>query len=195
MIHKLADAGDVCQRQSVPYTERGVARLPDAPVSSSLMPVHVSSEIGRIRSVLVHTPGPELLAVTPATREDYLYDDIIDSEAARREHRRFVAIVERFAHVHSVPDMLTDVLANPEVRDLLVRETMDIVPSEPLAREIADLPANELVRMLIEGREEEAGPLATAKDRLDRNAHRLQSGEDVWHLLHVMLTLPAMQDA
>ncbi|HVD06031.1 MAG TPA: arginine deiminase family protein, partial [Gemmatimonadaceae bacterium] len=162
MIHKLADAGDVCQRQSVPYTERGVARLPDAPVSSSLMPVHVSSEIGRIRSVLVHTPGPELLAVTPATREDYLYDDIIDSEAARREHRRFVAIVERFAHVHSVPDMLTDVLANPEVRDLLVRETMDIVPSEPLAREIADLPANELVRMLIEGREEEAGPLAKA---------------------------------
>jgi arginine deiminase len=162
LIHKLADAGDICQRHSVPGTARGVDRAPDAPVSSSLMPVHVSSEIGRIRSVLVHTPGPELLAVTPATREDYLYDDIIDSEAARREHRRFVAIVERFAHVHSVPDLLTDVLANPEVRDLLVRETMDIVPSEPLAREIADLPANELVRMLIEGREEEAGPLAKA---------------------------------
>jgi arginine deiminase len=126
------------------------------------MSVHVSSEIGRIRSVLVHTPGPELLAVTPSTREDYLYDDIIDSEAAKREHRRFVAIVERFAHVHSVSDLLTDVLANPDVRDLLVRETMDIVPSEPLAREIVDLPAVELVRMLIEGREEEAGPLAKA---------------------------------
>jgi len=39
---------------------------------------------------------------------------------------------------------------------------MDIVPSEPLAREIADLPAEALVQMLIEGREEEAGPLATA---------------------------------
>ena len=126
------------------------------------MPVHVSSEIGRLRSVLVHTPGPELLAVTPSTREDYLYDDIIDSEAARREHRRFVAIVERFANVLTVPTLLTEVLANPEVRELLVRETMDIVPSEPLAREIADLPAEELVRMLIEGREEEAGPLAKA---------------------------------
>ena len=126
------------------------------------MPVHVSSEIGRLRSVLVHTPGPELLAVTPTTREDYLYDDIIDHEEARREHRRFVAIVERFANVHSVRDLLADVLANRDVRDLLVKETMDIVPSEPLAREIADLPAQALVQMLIEGREEEAGPLATA---------------------------------
>ena len=126
------------------------------------MPVHVSSEIGRLRSVLVHTPGPELLAVTPTTREDYLYDDIIDHEAARREHRRFVAIVERFANVHTVRDLLTEVLANRDVRDLLVKETMDIVPSEPLAREIADLPAEALVQMLIEGREEEAGPLATA---------------------------------
>lgn len=126
------------------------------------MPVHVSSEIGRLRTVLVHTPGPELLAVTPSTREDYLYDDIIDQEAARREHRRFVAIVERFAKVHEVPQLLAEVLANREVRDLLVRETMDIVPSEPLAREIADLPAESLVRMLIEGREEEAGPLAKA---------------------------------
>jgi arginine deiminase len=126
------------------------------------MPAHVSSEIGRLRSVLVHTPGPELLAVTPTTREDYLYDDIIDHEEARREHRRFVAIVERFANVHSVRGLLTEVLANRDVRDLLVKETMDIVPSEPLAREIADLPAESLVQMLIEGREEEAGPLATA---------------------------------
>jgi arginine deiminase len=58
--------------------------------------------------------------------------------------------------------LLTEVLANRDVRDLLVKETMDIVPSEPLAREIADLPAESLVQMLIEGREEEAGPLATA---------------------------------
>src|SRR5215210_227387 len=69
------------------------------------MPVHLTSEIGRLRAVLVHTPGPELLAVTPATREDYLYDDIIDVETAQREHRRFVAIVERFAQVLSVREL------------------------------------------------------------------------------------------
>jgi len=124
------------------------------------MPVHVGSEIGRLRSVIVHTPGPELLAVTPSTREDYLYDDIIDVETARREHRRFVAILERFATVHYVRDLLTDVVAQPQARDMLIREMMDIVPLEPLARDVAELPDEALVRILVEGREEAPGPLA-----------------------------------
>lgn len=124
------------------------------------MRVHVTSEIGRLRAVLVHAPGPELLAVTPSTREDYLYDDIIDLGLARVEHDRFVAVVERFAAVHRVDELLRDVVANPDVRDLLIRETMDIVPSEPLANDIAGLPDDRLVRMLIEGHEEPPGPLA-----------------------------------
>ncbi len=124
------------------------------------MPVHVTSEIGPLRSVLVHTPGAELLGVTPATREDYLYDDLPDAEQARREHRRFTSVLGRFCKVHEVRDLLADVLENRETRELLVRETMDIVPSEPLAREIEALPPAELVTMLIEGRVETPGPLA-----------------------------------
>src|SRR6266496_1431996 len=73
--------------------------------------VHVTSEIGALRSVLVHTPGKELVAVTPGTREDYLYDDIIDLEIAQREHRRLVAVLERFAEVHEVRDALVEIAA------------------------------------------------------------------------------------
>ena len=126
------------------------------------MSAHVSSEVGSLRSVLVHSPGPELLAVTPGNRADYLYDDIIEADSARREHRRFVAILERFTTVYQVRDLLADILANAEARDLLIRETMDIVPSEPLARDISELDAAALVTMLIEGREEPPGPIAKA---------------------------------
>ncbi len=126
------------------------------------MPVHISSEIGRLRGVLVHTPGRELLAVTPSTREDYLYDDIIDAEAAQREHRRFIALLERFATVYQVSDLLEQVLASSAARELLMRATMDIVPSEPLARDLTALDPSALTRMLIEGREEVPGPLAKA---------------------------------
>ena len=66
------------------------------------MPVHVTSEIGRLRSVIVHTPGAELLGVTPATREAYLYDDLPDADQARKEHRRFTAVLERFCNVYEV---------------------------------------------------------------------------------------------
>lgn len=124
------------------------------------MPVNVTSEIGQLRTVLVHTPGPELLAVTPDTREDYLYDDIIDADQANREHRRFLAIMERFTTVLHVQELLADVLEIPEVRDFVVRETMSVVPSEPLARELLEMPTPLLVQRLIEGREEPPGPLA-----------------------------------
>ncbi len=124
------------------------------------MSVDVSSEIGRLRSVLVHTPGPELLAVTPSTREDYLYDDIIDLDIAQREHRRFVAILERFTKVYYVRDLLAEVAEREEVRHQLIEETSPIAPPEPIVHEILAKPPEELVRMLIEGVEENPGPLA-----------------------------------
>jgi arginine deiminase len=124
------------------------------------MPVRVTSEIGALQSVLVHTPGPELLAVTPANRADYLYDDIIDVESAQREHRRFVAILERFARVHYVSDLLAEVLVARDARELLIREATHMVPSGPLASRIGERSPEELVGMLIEGDEETPGPLA-----------------------------------
>jgi arginine deiminase len=124
------------------------------------MPVHVTSEIGALRTVLVHTPGNELLAVTPSTRADFLYDDIIDADLARREHRRFVQVLERFCEVLHVRDVLTEVLEDSEVRELIIRETLDVVPLEPLAAELRDLPPEAVASFLIEGREEEPGPLS-----------------------------------
>ena len=124
--------------------------------------VHVNSEIGPLRAVLVHTPGRELLAVTPGTREDYLYDDIIDLESARREHRRMVAVLERFTDVYEVRDLLADVLERRDVRDFLIARTMDVVPSDALARRLAELPTEELVTLLVEGVEEDAGPIGQA---------------------------------
>jgi arginine deiminase len=126
------------------------------------MPVRVTSEIGSLESVLVHTPGPELNAVTPANRADYLYDDIIALEIAQREHRRFVSVLQRFAQVHQVTQLFAEVLAQPEAREFVIARTLDVVPSEYLAERLTKLPAREVVRLLIEGDKEEAGPLARA---------------------------------
>ena len=124
--------------------------------------VHVTSEIAPLRSVLVHTPGRELVAVTPGNREDYLYDDIIDLELAQREHRRFVAVLERFAEVHEVRDLLAEVVARPETRDFLVTRALEVVPSDALAKRLAALSPEDLVALMVEGALEEAGPIAKA---------------------------------
>jgi arginine deiminase len=124
------------------------------------MPVHVTSEIGALRTVLVHSPGDELRAVTPSTRADFLYDDIVDADLAKREHRRFVQVLERFTEVLHVRNLLGDVLEDSEVRELIIRETLDVVPLQPLAAELRELPPEAVVNLLIEGKEEEPGPLS-----------------------------------
>jgi arginine deiminase len=109
---------------------------------------------------LCHTPGPELLAVTPSTREDFLYDDIIDLDLARREHQRFKAILSRFATVYEVSELLEEILENTDVRNFLVERVTDVARSEPLARQLLELPPDKLAAMFIEGREvERAGAL------------------------------------
>src|ERR687888_828123 len=124
--------------------------------------VHVTSEIGPLQAVLVHTPGRELVAVTPGNRADYLYDDIIDLELAQREHRRFVAVLERFAQVYEIRTLLTELVARPDVREFLVTRALEVVPSDALAKRLAELPARELVGLMVEGALEEAGPIARA---------------------------------
>jgi arginine deiminase len=124
--------------------------------------VHVTSEIGPLRAVLMHTPGAELLAVTPGTREDYLYDDVIDLEQARREHRHLVAVLRQFAEVLETRTVLADVLRRAEVREALVARTLDVVPSDALAQRLGQLPVAQLVDALIAGALEEAGPIAAA---------------------------------
>ncbi len=125
-------------------------------------PVRVTSEIGALRAVLVHTPGRELEAVTPGNREDYLYDDLIGLEVSAREHARLRKVLSRFAAVYQISDLLTEVLAVREARDYLIGRALEVVPSEPLAQQLAQLPPRTVVRMLIEGTEEEPGPIATA---------------------------------
>jgi arginine deiminase len=126
------------------------------------MPVEVTSEIAPLESVLVHTPGPELEAVTPGNREDFLYDDIIDLEIAQREHRQFVSVLRRFGKVLQVRDLLAEILQQPEARHFLITKTMDVVPDDELARQLGTMPAEQIVEMLIQGTREPSGPLAAA---------------------------------
>jgi arginine deiminase len=122
--------------------------------------VRVTSEIGRLRAVICHTPGPELLAVTPSNREQFLYDDIIDLERAKREHHRFRAILSRFADVYEMRDLLADIIDEPEVRGYLVDRVMEVAASRPLGWQVAETPGEDLISMFIEGKEAPRGPLS-----------------------------------
>ena len=124
------------------------------------MPIHVSSEIGPLRAVLVHEPGNEVLAVTTGTRRDFLYDDIIELDTARTEHRSMVAVLQRFAEVYEVGDLLRHIAESEDARKLLAAQTEHIAYAGNVSKLLADRPADDLVTMLIQGAEDVAGPIA-----------------------------------
>lgn len=124
------------------------------------MPIHVSSEIGPLRAVLVHEPGNEVLAVTPGTRRDFLYNDIIELDTARTEHRSMVAVLQRFAEVYEVGDLLRHIAESEDARKLLAAQTEHIAYAGNVSKLLADRPADDLVTMLIQGAEDVAGPIA-----------------------------------
>lgn len=72
----------------------------------------VHSEVGRLRTVLVHRPGRSLERLTPQNRRDFLFDDLVAIERAQREHDEFVAILrDRGVEVLYLQELLADTLA------------------------------------------------------------------------------------
>jgi arginine deiminase len=128
--------------------------------------VRVGSEIGALRAVICHTPGPELLAVTPSNREQFLYDDIIDLELAGREHHRFRAILARFSEVYEVRDLLHEIVDEPEVRRFLVERVMEVSSAGPLVGVLGEMPGSDLISMFIEGKESEQGPISKLLNKI-----------------------------
>ena len=55
-------------------------------------PVGVTSETGRLEKVVVHTPGLEMDLVSPANREDLLFEDILFLDVARNEHEQMCSV-------------------------------------------------------------------------------------------------------
>ncbi|GAB7191966.1 arginine deiminase [Kineococcus sp. NUM-3379] len=77
----------------------------------------VHSEVGRLRTVLVHRPDLSLERLTPSNRERLLFDDVLWVDRARDEHDQFVAELRaRGVEVLHLHDLLTETLRSAEAR-------------------------------------------------------------------------------
>jgi arginine deiminase len=117
----------------------------------------VTSEVGRLRRVLVHRPGRELERLTPSNREELLFDDVVWAERAREEHEAFTALLRgRAVEVIYLQDLLAGALEVPEARPQLLTATLDFLMRGPslgseLQAWLESLDAHELAACLIGG--------------------------------------------
>ncbi|MBU8809443.1 arginine deiminase [Mycolicibacterium goodii] len=89
----------------------------------------VHSEVGKLRKVLVCSPGLAHERLTPTNCDELLFDDVLWVQNARRDHFDFMdKMRERDVEVVELHDLLSETMDIPEARDWLLDRK--IVPNE-----------------------------------------------------------------
>lgn len=117
----------------------------------------VHSEVGRLRKVLVCSPGLAHERLTPTNADELLFDDVMWVEAAQRDHLDFVnKLRNRGVEVVELHDVLADTVADPAAREWLLDRK--IVPNrvglglvEGTRAYLESLAPQDLARFLIGG--------------------------------------------
>ena len=94
--------------------------------TTSAPPHAVTSEVGRLRTVVLHRPGGELSRLTPRNNDRLLFDGIPWVARAQEEHDAFAdALRQRDVEVLYLADLVEQALAVPQARDDAIDAVLD----------------------------------------------------------------------
>lgn len=88
--------------------------------------ISIYSEIGKLKSVLLHCPGEEIENIVPDYLRRLLFDEIAYLKQARKEHNEFAQILRNEdVEVFYLTDLMAEVLEEPQVRQEFLMEFME----------------------------------------------------------------------
>jgi arginine deiminase len=146
----------------------------DRRMTSAAETPHVDSEVGRLRTVLLHRPGDELKRLTPRNSADLLFDGIPWVERAQQEHDAFAdALRGHGVEVLYLRDLLVEALAATAARDSVIEHT------------IADQRLGATLRSTVEAHLDALDPAGLANVFINGLAHEELTGGTglVWRLM------------
>ena len=117
----------------------------------------VDSEVGRLRTVLLHRPGAELARLTPRNNDGLLFDGVPWVSRAQEEHDAFAETLRgRGVEVLLLADLLRETLVDPDARRLGVAAAVDSRRlgsglADALAAHLADAEPTDLAAVLTAG--------------------------------------------
>jgi len=119
--------------------------------------VGAHSEVGTLRTVIVHRPDLAHERLSPSNCHELLFDDVIWVRRARQEHDAFVDVMrDQGVEVLLVHSLLAETLQDKDARDwLLARrlrpEDVTAVFSREITAWMSEMPADELATRLTGG--------------------------------------------
>ncbi len=120
------------------------------------MPIQVSTEIGKLKKVIVHRPDEGIARISPKRAEELLFDDIVHLPQMQEEHDVFTAVLKAFLgkdNVLETNDLLAEAI---EADSESIIEVMDLIMhyeeiSTKTKKMLLDLPPEKLADTLISG--------------------------------------------
>lgn len=122
------------------------------------MHLNVTSEIGLLQGVIVHTPGNEVSLVNPEHKDELLFDDIIFEEDARQEHldmlEIFKTVMPDEGKVFEITDLFLETLKQEEARSYFIKSFIERLPELNLytvKKDLLRLTPELLLQFVVEG--------------------------------------------
>lgn len=147
-------------------------------MSSEPSPFGANSEVGRLRTVVLHRPGDELRRLTPRNNDQLLFDGLPWVDRAQEEHDRFAEVLrERGVEVLLLADLLTETLRHSGaarvqgITAAVVPRRLGHTLADELSVYLRGLPADELAGILTAGLTFDELPFGGTNDSLVRRMH------------------------
>ncbi|CDO32206.1 arginine deiminase [Mycobacterium vulneris] len=117
-----------------------------------------NSEVGTLRAVILHRPGPELQRLTPRNNDALLFDGLPWVAKAQREHDAFASVLRsRGVEVLLLADLLTEALAHSGAARMhgisaaVDARRLGVPLAQELSAYLRTLPPADLARILMAG--------------------------------------------
>jgi arginine deiminase len=119
--------------------------------------IGANSEVGKLRTVMVHRPDLAHERLSPSNCHELLFDDVIWVRRARQEFDTFVDLMRsRGVEVLLLHELLAETLEDREARDWLLSrrvrpEEVTVMFADPISDWLREMPADDLATRLTGG--------------------------------------------
>lgn len=120
-------------------------------MNNQAVSLNVQSEIGKLKAVLLHRPGPEVENMTPKNAQRALYSDILNLSIAQKEYEQLNGVLSKYCKVFEIKELLNTFLKEEVQKEVLLRKICSTENVMSYFNYLMQLSSYELTRILIEG--------------------------------------------
>lgn len=87
---------------------------------NKVIDLEITSEIGELEAVILHSPGPEVENMTPENSQRALYSDILNLSVIKEEYNELCGVLGKITKTFQLKELLENILTNETTKETLI---------------------------------------------------------------------------